>query len=197
MLLVAILPTWVKWLLCDTINGRPFHRTAWKDTTCHLNVTFCITVFLPSPFYYWYSIYFCSIYEYHQFSHFVLVGHFNVHMQSASASFAAWWIYLQAVTEFTPCGKTSVIDLVLTTSPTQVANCASISPLAHSDYNGLNVTINWKSRSHHFRFHRRIAWRHAQADFAIPSRMITETDGGAFACEDVDQYCTQWQTKFL
>ncbi len=121
-------------------------------------------------------------------------------MQSSFVSFAALRIYLRVVTEFTratPCGKTSVIDLMLTTSPSQGVNCASIPPHANSDHNGFNIIINWKSRSHHFHFHRRTVWRNAQADFAIASRMITETDWRVFACEDVDHYCTQWQNQII
>ena len=105
-------------------------------------------------------------------------------------------------THTAPSGSNSLIDLVLTTSPSQVFRCVTIPPLdnptAKSYPLGLCLNIDWKPpgiQGSHSR--RRTVWRYAHADFEKASRMISETDWDALFSEDVDLYCIQWQQTFL
>ena len=94
------------------------------------------------------------------------------------------------------CNK-SLIDLVLTSLPSHILECNTIPPLANSDHHGLSITISMKITPHQSHSPRRTVWRYSHADFAKASRMIPETNWDPLASEDVDQYCTRWQTTFL
>ena len=79
-------------------------------------------------------------------------------------------------THVSPCGNTSLIDLALTTSPSQIKHCAIIPPLANSDHNGLKLEIEWKDTSSRTYSRRRTIWRYAHADFNKACDLILETD---------------------
>ena len=146
------------------------------------------------------------------FSHFVLVGDFNVNMEDPSHqlyhkvhSLLDYFNLTQVVSEFTHtahCGSTSLIDLVFTSAPSQVLGCTTIPPLdnpsAKSYHVGILLTISWKApglqRNHSSK---RTAWRYAHADFAKASQMISETNWDALYSEDINLYCTRWQQTFL
>ena len=102
-------------------------------------------------------------------------------------------------THVSPNGNTTLIDLVLTSSPSQVLDCSVIPPLATSDHNGLHLNISWKAplpqQQSHVR--RRTVWRYAHADFGKASAMINDTDWDALISEDIDQYCSDWQNTFM
>ena len=101
-------------------------------------------------------------------------------------------------THVSPNGHTSLIDLVLTSSLPQVLQCCTIPPLASSDHNGIHLTISWKSpRLHQSGPRKRAVWRYAHADFEKASEKIAETDWDALASDDIDQYCSLWQSTFL
>ena len=92
------------------------------------------------------------------FSHFVLVGDFNLNMNDSShhlhhkvCTLLDYFNFTQVVSDFThvaPCGSTSLIDLVFTSSPSQILGCDTIPPLdnpnAKSYHHGLHITISWK-----------------------------------------------------
>ena len=116
-------------------------------------------------------------------------------------SFADVFNLSQVVTNDThtaPNGNTSLIDLVLTSSPSQVLHCPTTPPLASSDHNGIHLGISWQlPRSHCLGPHRRTIWRYAHADFEKAAEMISETDWDALASDNIDQYCSLWQSTFL
>jgi len=88
------------------------------------------------------------------FSHFVLVGDFNVNINNTShhsyhkvCSLVDYFNFTQAVSGFThtaPGGSTSLIDLVFTTPPPQILNCATIPPLDNPSAKSYHLTINCK-----------------------------------------------------
>ena len=101
-------------------------------------------------------------------------------------------------THVSPCGNTSLIDLALTTSPSQIKHCAIIPPLANSDHNGLKLEIEWKDTSSRTYSRRRTIWRYAHADFNKACDLILETDWKAIICErDIEKSWSQWQEASL
>ena len=91
-----------------------------------------------------------------------------------------------------------LIDLVLTSSPSQILNCSTIPPLCNSDHRGIHLTISCKPHHpHQPSQHRQTVWRYMHADFEKACEMISETDWDALASEDIDQYCSMWQNTFL
>ena len=182
----------------------------------HLGFKFCISVFYrppnspPSIFDTLYSV--LASLNIPIFSHFVLVGDFNVNMNDSShhlhhkvCTLLDYFNFTQVVSDFThvaPCGSMSLIDLIFTSSPSQILGCDTIPPLdnpnAKSYHHGLHVTISWKppdSQRNHL--HRRTVWRYTHADFAKASRMISETGWDKLFSEDIDLYCARWQQTFL
>ena len=178
----------------------------------HLNLSFCIAAFYRPPsssaFIFDTLSSFLASLNIPHFSHFVLLGDFNVNLRNSSHllyrkffSFADVFNLSQVVTNDThtaPNGNTSLIDLVLTSSPSQVLHCSTTPPLASSDHNGIHLVISWKlPRLHCLGPHRRTIWRYAHADFEKAAEMISETDWDALASDDIDQYCSLWQSTFL
>jgi len=183
----------------------------------HLGFKFCISVFYrpPNSSEHIFDI-FCNVLaslNISVFSHFVLVGDFNVNINNTShhlyhkvCSLVDYFNFTQVVSGFThtaPGGSTSLIDLVFTTSPPQILNCATIPPLdnpsAKSYHLGLLLTINCKPPADFqgSRPTRRTVWHYKHADFAKASQMISETNWDDLVSEDIDLYCTRWQQTFL
>ena len=146
------------------------------------------------------------------FTHFVLLGDFNVNMNNSShplyhkvCSLSDYFNLSQVVTDFThmsPSGSTSLIDLVFTSSVSQVLSCTTIPPLdnlnAKSYHNGLHLTVSWKSPCLQQRSPRgRSVWHYAHADFTKAAQLISETDWDDLFSEDIDLYCTRWQHAYL
>ena len=133
---------------------------------------FCISVFyLPSA--YIFDTLFTTLagLNISIFPHFLLVEDFNVNMNDPShhlyhrvCSFSDYFNFTQVVTEFThtaPCGNTSLIDLVFTSSPSQIIDCVTIPSLDNynpkSYHQGLHLTFNWKPpKVLRYHSHRRI-----------------------------------------
>ena len=79
-------------------------------------------------------------------------------------------------------GRTSLIDLVLTSSPSQILNCSTIPPLSNSDHRGIHLTISCRPHCpHQPSQHKRTVWRYMHADFEKACEMISETDWDALA----------------
>ena len=105
-------------------------------------------------------------------------------------------------THTAPCGSTSLIDLVFTTSSSQILNCVTILPLdipsARSYHHELHLTFNLKPPDvQGSRPCRRTVWHYKHVDFVKASQMISETNWDDLFSEDIDQYCTHWQQTFL
>lgn len=136
----------------------------------------------------------------HQFSHIVLAGDFNVNMQnSLHHKFCSLMDHFTLVTDVTyinPNGNSSLIDLVLSSSP-QILNCTTAPPLANWDHNDLHFTISWKSGLHHSHCYRQVVWHCNLGDFAKAAGMFSETHWNALASEDIDQHCSQSQNTYL
>ena len=82
----------------------------------------------------------------------------------------------QVVTDCThtsPNGNSSLIDLVLISSPPQSLSCTTIPPLANSDHDGLRLTISHKGGT-----------------------QCSNTKNSLY-CEDIDQHSTQWQDMYM
>ena len=71
--------------------------------------------------------------------------------------------------------KTTLIDLVLTSAPSQMTCCDIISPLANPDNKGIKLNINWKGK-YKTSTYKRTIWRYAYADFNKANDIILETD---------------------
>ncbi len=101
-------------------------------------------------------------------------------------------------THVSPGGNTSLIDLALTTSPSQIKHCFIIPPLANSDHNGLDLEIKWKASPSRTYSRRRTVWRYAHSEFSKACDLISETDWNAIICEDdIEKSWIQWQESFL
>ena len=127
-----------------------------------------------------------------QFSNFILLGDFNVNLSNPShplypkfCTLADCFSLSQVVTDDTHVssnGHTSLIDLVLTSSPSQILNCSTIPPLSNSDHRGIHLTISCRPHCpHQPSQHKRTVWRYMHADFEKASEMISETDWDALA----------------
>ena len=119
-----------------------------------------------------------------QFSNFVCVGDFNIdyndsalHLYPKLSSISQLLGLSQAVTGYThvsPSGHTSLIDLVLVTSPHHVHDCFVIPPLANSDHLGLHINLDFKplAQPKCSRSYARAIWRYSHADFPLAQQRI-------------------------
>ncbi len=142
-----------------------------------------------------------------QFSNFVLIGDFNVDVSNSLHpmfkrvcnildSFCLSQI-VSGHTHVSPGGNSSLIDLALTTPPSQLKHCSIIPPLANSDHNGLDLEIMWKA-SPSRTCSRRTVWRYTHAEFSKACDLISETDWNAIICEDdIKKSWIQRQESFL
>ena len=176
-----------------------------------LKFSFCITVFYRPPdsqgFIFDTLCNFLASLRLYQFSHFVLIGDFNVNMNnhdhplfSKVCNIMDLFNLTQVVTDCTHTslnGNSSLIDLALVSSPPQSMSCTTIPPLANSDHDGLRLTVSHKGGTQRSNTKKRTVWRYAHADFSKANHLISQTDWDSLYCEDIDQHSTQWQDMYM
>ena len=178
-----------------------------------LNHKFCICVFyrLPSSFSSIFDTFFQSleVLDISPFCNFLCVGDFNVDFNNSSHPFYPKLCNIihsfgltQIVTGHThvsPLGHTSLIDLVLVSSPDHVRDCSIIPPLANSDHLGLHISLQLKVPTLSKRSHSRsrTIWRYSHADFDLAQQLIAETNWDDLITDDIDSSWLNWQSKFL
>jgi len=74
-------------------------------------------------------------------------------------------------------GVSSIIDLVLLSSPSQLMKCCTIPPLANSDHNGIVTTLKWNPVTAPTQ-HQRTIWRYAYADWDKTKELISQRNNG-------------------
>ena len=181
------------------------------------NSKFCISVFYrpPNSPVSIFDTLFCTLASLNipSFSHFVLVGDFNVNMENQSHqlyykvhNLFDYFNLTQVVSEFTHtdhCGSTSLIDLVFTSTPSQVLGCTTIPPLdnpnAKSYHLGILLTISWKSpvpqRNHPLK---RRVWRYNHADFDRANELLCDLDlNDIFDHTNIQTSWLQFKCAFL
>ena len=109
------------------------------------------------------------------FSHFVLVGYFNVDLSTSSHplspklhNIASSFILSQIVTQpthFSHAGTPSLIDLLFVSSPINVASCQTVPPLSNSDHLGIHLTYKVTHSSRRPRSGPREVWQYSIGDF--------------------------------
>ena len=148
-----------------------------------LKFSFCFTVFYRPPdsqgFIFDMLCNFLASLCLYQFSHFVLIGDFNVNMNnhdhplfSKVCNIMDLFNLTQIVTDCThtsPNGDSSLIDLVLVSSPPQSVSCTTIPPLANSDHDGLKLTVSHNGITQCSNTKKRTVWRYVCADFSKPT----------------------------
>ncbi len=102
-------------------------------------------------------------------------------------------------THVSPSGHTSLIDLVLVSSPHHVRDCSVIPPLANSDHLGLHIELDLKTSAQprSTRSHARAIWRYSHADFTLAQQRIRDTKWDELFTDDIDSSWLSWQSKFL
>ncbi len=106
---------------------------------------------------------------------------------------------VQIVTEPTHIkhdGSSSLLDLVITSTPEAVSTCSTLPPLANSDHYG--VLINFQCKLVRVTRKRRFVWRYEHADFTLTCALLRCFDfGHLFDGRSIDMCWTQWNNAFL
>ena len=130
-----------------------------------------------------------------QFSNFIFLGDFNVSVKDSSHPFfqklcdlMSLYGLSQVVDDVTHThhnGVSSIIDLVLLSSPPQLIKCCTIQPLANSDHNGIVTTVKWNPVTAPTQ-HRRTIWRYAYADWDKAKELISHRNWDLLLTDDVN-----------
>ena len=102
-------------------------------------------------------------------------------------------------THVSPSGYTSLIDLVLVSSPHHVRDCFIIPPFANTDHMGLHIDLDLKpsAQPRNSRSRARTIWRYSHADFSLAQQRIRGTTWDKLFTDDIDSSWMNWQSKFL
>ena len=93
-------------------------------------------------------------------------------------------------------GVSSIIDLVLLSSPSQLIKCCTVPPLANSDHYGIVTSVKWNSvatPSHR----RRTIWRYAHADWGKARELISLRNWDLLLTDDVNTSWSNWHKEFV
>ena len=142
------------------------------------------------------------------FSHFILLGDFNVDFLSPNRplfakllSITSCFLLEQVVTEpthFSHLGSPSIIDLAFVSHPSNLVSCKTISPLSTSDHMGISLIYKLPTAFKRPRQCRRTVWCYHLGDFAKASELLANVDWDQLTNEpDVDQCWQTWQSTFL
>ena len=145
-----------------------------------------------------------------QFSNFVCVGDFNIDFNNSSHhlypklhSVSQLIGLSQVVTGYThvsPSGHTSLIDLVLVSSPHHVCGCFVI---PHWQIlTTLDFILRWTSNqqpSQRAPAHvpGPSAWHYFHADFPLARQWVGDTNWNELFTDDIDSSWLNWQSKFM
>ena len=150
---------------------------------------------------------FLEVLDITQFSNFILLGDFNVNfVNTLHPSFSRLsniintFCLSQVVTDHThvsPNGHTSLIDLVLMSSPSLLQSCSTIPPLSNSDHLGLQVKTYWRTSAQTTRSFQRTVWNYSNADWSRACDLIDSTDWNSLVTDDVNTSWHEWQHRFL
>ena len=102
--------------------------------------------------------------------------------------------FVQLVSQLTHVksnGSSTLIDLVLSSSPDHVQDCHAIPPLDTSDHRGILATIKWHIPVKAKPSNPRNIWKYALADFDKANELISQMD------DDVQVAWTKFQDAFL
>ena len=102
-------------------------------------------------------------------------------------------------THVSPSGHTSLIDLVLVSSPHYVRDCFVIPSLANSDHIRLHIKLDFKplAQPKSSCSYTRAIWRYSHADFPLAQQRIRGTNWDEIFTDDIDSSWLSWQSKFL
>ena len=142
------------------------------------------------------------------FSHFILVGDFNVDFLSPNRplyhkllSITSCFLLQQVVTEpthFSHLGTPSIIDLFFVSNPTHLISCSTVSPLSTSDHLGILLTYKLPTTNKRPRSCRRTVWCYSQGDYEKACELLDRVDWDQLMDEpDVDQCWQSWQSTYL
>jgi len=120
------------------------------------------------------------------FSHFILIGDFNVDVMSPSQPLfsklmciASSFLLSQAVVEpthFSHTGVPSIIDLAFVSSPSHIITCNTISPLSTSDHMGISISYKIPSANKRLRSSQREVWCYSHGDFEKACESLDAVD---------------------
>ncbi len=170
----------------------------------------CLTVFYRPPsssveIFSQVSTYFYSLCI-TQFSNFIFVGDFNINVMDSShpcyhrlQDFMSLFGLSQVVSDVTHThhnGVSSIIDLVLLSSPSQLIKCYTVPPLANSDHYGIFTSVKWNPVS--APSHRcRTIWRYSHADWDKARELISLRNWDLLLTDDVNISWSNWHKEFV
>jgi len=93
-------------------------------------------------------------------------------------------------------GVSSIIDLVLLSSPSQLIKCCIIPPLANSDHSGIVTTLKWNPVTAPTQ-RRWTIWRYAYADWDKTKELISQRNWALLLRDDVNDSWSNWLKEFL
>ena len=150
----------------------------------------------------------CSLNS-NSFSNFILFGDFNVDM--SSHFFNCNYMHLtnllhsfsltQVVDEPTRPGHngaSSLIDLVLMSTPQALRECVTVPPLANSDHLGIRLQVESYSNTLQTCPKRRVIWRYEFADINRVCELLSNLDlDWIFSDAQIDECWSRWKKAFL
>ena len=102
-------------------------------------------------------------------------------------------------TRVTSNGSSTLIDLVLSSSPDHVQDCNVIPPLDTSDHRGILATIKWHIPVKAKPSNSRNIWKYALADFDKANKILSQIDmtNTLDETDDIQVAWTKFQDAFL
>ena len=161
-----------------------------------------------SPFSYFDSVYSAleSI-DYAYFSNFIFVGDFNIDFYNPShplysnlSTFLSTFALSQVVPHATHTslrGKSTLIDLALVPSSTEVVSCAVVPPIANSDHNGVQLVLRQQTPGKQCTTNKRRIWRYARADWTHANNLLQAECWDDLLHLDANEAWTQWESRFM
>jgi len=143
----------------------------------------------------------------HQFSCFALVGDFNINildtqggaflkLQELLQYFSLFQV-IHSPTHYSNQGTAAIIDLALISEKKYISDFSTCPPLANSDHNGLELTLNISFTKKSKQASGKV-WRYDKMNVERARRMISETDWNALVDEsNVSDSVQCWTNQFL
>ena len=143
------------------------------------------------------------------FSHFILIGDFNVdfspssnhHLFSKLHNIASSFVLTQVVTQpthFSHDGTPSLIDLAFVSSPSSVTSCETVAPLSNSDHLGILLTYKFPHVKKSPNTPVRKVWHYSSGDFERACEMLDSINWDSILDKENINLCwREWQNIFL
>lgn len=139
------------------------------------------------------------------FSNLTICGDFNIDTGGTSSCHLNSLLQLQLDCDLTQVvneptrssnSRSSTIDLVLLSNPSQLASCNVLPPIGSSDHFSVSVTLNLPQKKKQTQPRMKSVWIYKAADIPLGRKLISSFPL-AGPSDDIDAYWRKWSNDFL